>query len=127
MFGKVLLPIDLRHKVLHAFEKALDLSKSYKSHLIVLLVVQSNRTNFKLDKSCSPLLEQFRARALHVGVECEVLEREGNSTSVICDVADDLNVDVIVMGIRDMNLDESSEKNLSGVIQLSPCPVLVVP
>ena len=127
MFGTVLVPIDRNHEALQAFEKALDLSKSDKSQLIVLLVVLSNRTNFKAEDSFLSLLEQVRARTLQGGVECEVIEREGSPAFVICDVADELNVDVIVMGTGGMNHEEGSDNEVSRVIELSPCPVLVVP
>ena len=58
---------------------------------------------------------------------CEVVEREGKPAFVICDVADELNVDVIVMGTRGVNLEDDTESTAVRVIQLAPCPVLVVP
>ena len=45
----------------------------------------------------------------------------------ICDVADELNVDVIVMGTRGVNLESDSGSTAAQVLQLAPCPVLVVP
>ena len=46
---------------------------------------------------------------------------------MICDVADELNIDLIVMGTRGVNLEEDSQSTAVRVIQLAPCPVLVVP
>ena len=61
------------------------------------------------------------------GVPCEVVERQGKPAFVICDVADEMNVDVIVMGTRGVNLSSDGESTAARVIQFAPCPVLVVP
>jgi nucleotide-binding universal stress UspA family protein len=61
-------------------------------------------------------------------VACEVIEREGKPAFVICDVADEINADVIVMGTRGLTLEaDEAPSTASRVIQLAPCPVLVVP
>ena len=76
----------------------------------------------------APLLEQARARFHDQGVSCEVIEREGKPAFVICDVADEINADVIVMGTRGLTLEaDEAPSTASRVIQLAPCPVLVVP
>ena len=47
---------------------------------------------------------------------------------VICDVADEINADVIVMGTRGLTLEaDEAPSTASRVIQLAPCPVMVVP
>ncbi len=56
-----------------------------------------------------------------------MIEREGKPAFVICDVADEINADVIVMGTRGLTLEATSPSTASRVIQLAPCPVLVVP
>ena len=57
-----------------------------------------------------------------------MLEREGKPAFVICDVADEINADVIVMGTRGLSLEaEDAPSTASRVIQLAPCPVMVVP
>ena len=61
------------------------------------------------------------------GISCEVLEKQGKPAFVICDVADELNVDLIVMGTRGLNLEEDQESTAARVIQLAPCPVMVLP
>jgi nucleotide-binding universal stress UspA family protein len=74
------------------------------------------------------LLEQARSRFHEQGVSCEVIEREGKPAFVICDVADEINADVIVMGTRGLSLEaDEAPSTASRVIQLAPCPVLVVP
>ncbi|MBD2424963.1 universal stress protein [Phormidium sp. FACHB-1136] len=48
---------------------------------------------------------------------------------MICDVADELNADLIVMGCRGVGLieDIQAESVTTRVINLSPCPVLIIP
>jgi nucleotide-binding universal stress UspA family protein len=60
-------------------------------------------------------------------VACEVLEREGKPAFVIGDVADEINADVIVMGTRGITLEGDHQSTAARVLQLAPCPVLVVP
>ena len=51
----------------------------------------------------------------------------GFAAAVIADVADELNVDVIVMGGPGVNLEIDSTSATASVIELVSCPVLVVP
>ena len=46
---------------------------------------------------------------------------------MICDVANELNVDVILIGTNGVNLERDSDSTAAQVIQFAPCPVLVVP
>jgi nucleotide-binding universal stress UspA family protein len=46
---------------------------------------------------------------------------------VIGDVADEIDADVIVMGTRGIALESDQLSTAARVIQLAPCPVLVVP
>ncbi|MEB3171497.1 MAG: universal stress protein, partial [Synechococcaceae cyanobacterium] len=61
------------------------------------------------------------------GIACDVFEREGKPAFVIGDVADEVNADVIVMGTRGISLEDDQHSTAARVIQLAPCPVLVVP
>jgi nucleotide-binding universal stress UspA family protein len=56
-----------------------------------------------------------------------VFERSGKPAFVIGDVADEVNADVIVMGTRGISLEDDQHSTAARVIQLAPCPVLVVP
>ncbi len=46
---------------------------------------------------------------------------------MIGDVADEINADVIVIGTHGITLEEDQHSTAARVIQLAPCPVLVVP
>lgn len=127
MFETVLFPLDQSREVVEAATKALNLARSHNSKLILLSVVQPKQPEMDDHAVVATLLAETQARFEQVGVSCEVVEREGMPAFVICDVADELNVDVIVMGTRGVNLEAESGGTAARVIQLAPCPVLVVP
>ena len=84
-----------------------------------------------------PELEHIQGQLRAAGLICTVIERrlqsldEENSdvctAAVIADVADELNVDVIVMGGPGVNLEIDSTSATASVIERVSCPVLVVP
>ena len=127
MFETVLFPIDQSREAVETAGKALELARTHNSRLVVLSVVQPERPEMHDHQAVATLLAEARTRFEQAGVACDVVEREGKPAFVICDVADELNVDVIVMGTRGVNLQAESGSTASLVIQLAPCPVLVVP
>lgn len=80
-------------------------------------------------EAIAKLLGEAKSLFSQQGLEAEVLEREGNPAFTICDVADEINADLIIMGCRGLGLTEEgmSESVTNRVINLSPCPVLIVP
>ena len=127
MFNTVLFPMDQSREAVETAGKALELARSHGSRMVLLSVVQPERPEMHDHATVAPLLDQARSRFAQAGVDCEVVEREGKPAFVICDVADELNVDVIVMGTRGVNLEDDKDSTAGRVIQLAPCPVLVVP
>ena len=127
MFESVLFPIDQSHEALETAGKALELARTHGSRVLLLSVVQPERPEMHDHDAVATLLSRTRERFEQSDVACELIEREGKPAFVICDVADELNVDVIVMGTRGVNLEAESGSTASRVIQLAPCPVLVLP
>ena len=127
MFETVLFPIDQSRQALETAGKALELARSHSSRLVLLSVVQPERPEMHDHEAVAALLSQTRQRFEQAGVACDEVEREGKPAFVICDVADELNVDVIVMGTRGVKLEAEAGSTAARVIQLAPCPVLVVP
>lgn len=127
MFETVLFPIDQSRQTMETAAVALELAKTHGSRLVVLSVVEAEEGAMHDAAAVAQLLEQARASFVQAGVPCEMLEREGKPAFVIGDVADEINADVIVMGTRGISLESSEPSTAARVIQLAPCPVLVVP
>jgi nucleotide-binding universal stress UspA family protein len=124
MFETVLFPIDRSRQAAETAATALKLAQQHASKLVVLSVVEPGQDD---PTAVAELLEQARSRFQEQGVSCEVIEREGKPAFVIGDVADEINADVIVMGTRGIAIESDQQSTAARVIQLAPCPVLVVP
>ena len=123
MFATILFPIDRSRQAAETAATALQLAQQHGSTLVLLSVLEPGDDAAQV----AQLLEQARARFEQAGVACQVLEREGKPAFVIGDVADEINADVIVMGTRGITLESDQQSTAARVIQLAPCPVLVVP
>ena len=135
MFDKILFPIDRSREAQEAIAVAIDLVQKYQSKLTLLSVVETPDLDAEVleeDRAMqSPdaigqLLQSARAIFAKRGISAEILQREGKPAFTICDVADELNVNLIVMGSRG-DLEHPADSVASRVINLSPCPVLIVP
>ncbi|MGB3201937.1 MAG: universal stress protein [Nodosilinea sp.] len=135
MFKTVLFPIDMSSEAQQAAPKVAELVKTHQSRLILLSVVEpSTPENPQPARQSSPeavaqLLGKAKALFSSQAIEADVMEREGQPAFVICDVADELNAELIVMGCRGVGLieDVQNESVTMRVINLSPCPVLIIP
>ena len=123
MFDTVLFPIDRSRQALDTAAMALQLAQQHSSRLVLLSVVESDDD----PTAVAQLLEEARTSFEQKGVACELIEREGKAAFVIGDVADEINADVIVMGTRGIAIESDQQSTAARVIQLAPCPVLVVP
>ena len=126
MFSTILFPIDQSRQTMETAGFTLRLAQQHNGRLVVLSVVEPEGAMHDA-AAVSSLLEQARSHFEQAGVACEVIEREGNPAFVIGDVADEINADVIVMGTRGLTLEADEPSTAARVIQLAPCPVLVVP
>ncbi|MCS5706692.1 universal stress protein [Synechococcus sp. FGCU-3] len=124
MFDTVLFPIDQSRQAAETAAVALQLAQQHNSRLVLLSVVEPGQDD---PAAVARLLEEARDSFQAEGVACEVLEREGKPAFVIGDVADEINADVIVMGTRGIAIETDQPSTAARVIQLAPCPVLVVP
>ena len=123
MFQTVLFPIDNSRQTMETAAVALQLAQQHNSRMVLLSVVEPGDD----EAAVARLLEQARASFEQAGISAQVIEREGNPAFVIGDVADEINADVIVMGTRGITLESDQQSTAARVIQLAPCPVLVVP
>jgi nucleotide-binding universal stress UspA family protein len=135
MFKTVLFPIDQTRESRHAAEIVANLLNAFGGKLIILSVVEapdaepSNDPEMSSPEAIAKLLDTAKTLFQDLGIDAETMEKQGNPAFVICDVADELEVDLIVMGSRGADLTnvDSAEGVSNRVINLSPCPVLVVP
>jgi nucleotide-binding universal stress UspA family protein len=133
MFKTVLFPIDQSREAREAADVVTQLMKVHQSDRLVLLSVvepveDADRV-MTSPEAVAELLTNAKKLFAEAGIIAETLEREGKPAFVICDVADEVGAQVIVMGCRGIGLTEggAADSVTSRVINLSPCPVLVVP
>jgi len=138
MFNTILFPIDQSREARDAVNTVINLVKTFNSRLVLLSVVEKTATEepkTAMDKvmtspeAVSQLLQDAQALFAQKGIQTDVIEREGIPSFTICDLADEINADLIVMGCRGLGLTEqgATESVTNLVINLSPCPILIVP
>jgi nucleotide-binding universal stress UspA family protein len=132
MFKTVLFPIDQSREARQAAETVAEVVQFHKSRLVILSVVEE--ADVESEPMTSPdavadLLENAKSLFSKQGIEAETIEREGKPAFTICDVADEVEADLIVMGCRGLGLttEGATDSVTNRVISLSPCPVLVIP
>lgn len=136
MFKTILFPIDQSREAREAVEVVANVVNQYNSRLILLSVLESPSAEESPSEEvmASPdavaqLLQTAQSLFNQQGIQAEVIEREGKPAFTICDVADEIGANLIIMGCRGLGLTEegASESVTNRVINLSPCPVLIVP
>ncbi|MBH8553216.1 universal stress protein [Nostocaceae cyanobacterium CENA357] len=135
MFKTVLFPIDQSREAREAADVVANIVQKYSSRLVLLSVVEEPSPEAPSgDPMVSPevvakLLENARTLFSQQDIQAEILERQGKPAFTICDVADEIGADLIIMGCRGLGLTEegATDSVTTRVINLSPCPVLIVP
>ena len=137
MFKTVLFPIDQTRESRHAAELVVNLVKTYGSSLTVLSVVESPQDGkpggtdpeMASPEAIAKLLETAKTLFEDQGINAQTMHKEGKPAFIICDVADEIEADLIIMGSRGMGITEEgiADSVSNRVINLSPCPVLIVP
>lgn len=130
MFKTVLFPVDQSRDSREAAETVAALVKLCSAQLMILSVEEADSESPHLTtEAIDQLLESAKATFSEWGVMAQTMHRSGKVAFCICDVADEIGADVIVMGCRGIGLtEEGAHDSISNrVINLSPCPVLIVP
>lgn len=136
MFKTILFPIDQSREAREAVEVVANVVNQYNSRLILLSVLESPSAEeppsaepMASPEAVAELLQTAQSLFNQQGIQAEVIEREGKPAFTICDVADEIGANLIIMGCRGLGLTEegASESVTNRVINLSPCPVLIVP
>ena len=136
MFKTVLFPIDMSPEAQQAASVAIHMVKTFESRLVLLSVIEiadaegsASHPGQSSPEVVASLLAKAKALFSEQGIESKILERQGQPAFVICDVADEIGADLIVMGCRGLGLieDNLADSVSNRVINLAPCPVLIVP
>ena len=135
MYKTLLLSIDSSPSAKKVLQAALDMAQLCGSKVCVLSVVETQENSDPAhpeqtsQEAVATLLSQSKQVFEQRGFTAETVEREGHPAFIICDVADEVSADLIVMGCRGTGLiEDGCEESVSNrVINLAPCPVLVVP
>ncbi|MFQ3615748.1 MAG: universal stress protein [Cyanobacteriota bacterium] len=138
MFKTVLFPVDQSRESREAADVVANVVKTYGSRLVILSVVESldeGKATTAADlemtspEAIAELLKNAKALFTEQGIDAQVMERAGKPAFTICDVADEVGANLIIMGCRGLGLtDEGAADSVTNrVINLSPCPVLIVP
>ena len=136
MFKTVLFPVDQSREAREAAEVVSHVVKKYGSRLVLLSVLEEsdseespNPEAMMSPDAIAELLKSAQSLFAQQGITADTMSRSGMPAFTICDVADEIGADLIVMGCRGLGLTDegASESVTNRVINLSPCPVLVVP
>jgi nucleotide-binding universal stress UspA family protein len=134
MFKVVLFPIDGSRESQQAAQTVATLVKLHQSRLIILSVAEApeegeSTAGMASAEAIANLLQSAKNVFAQQSISAETMEREGKPAFTICDVADEISADLIIMGCRGIGLtDEGAADSVTNrVINLSPCPVLIVP
>ncbi len=130
MFKNVLFPIELNREARKAIELTANMVRIHQSKLTILSVVEENTKGaMASEEQVAKLLQEAKMFFSGQGIQAQTIEKSGVPAFTICDVADDLDADLIIMGCRGLGLiDEEAalDSATNRVINLANCPVLVV-
>lgn len=135
MFKTVLFPVDQSREAREAAEVVANIVQKYGSRLVLLSVIEepdpeaSPSPEMASPEIVAELLKQAHALFAQQGIDADTMTRSGMPAFTICDVADEIGANLIIMGCRGLGLtDEGAAESVTNrVINLSPCPVLIVP
>ena len=130
MFKKVLFSIELNREARKAIEITANMVRIHQSKLTILSVVEGGTKGaMASEEQVAKLLQEAKSFFSGQGVQAETVEKSGVPAFTICDVADDIDADLIIMGCRGLGLiDEEAamDSATNRVINLANCPVLVI-
>lgn len=135
MFKTILFPVDRSREAREAAEAVANLVKTYNSRLVLLSVVEKGAEEapaagiMASEEAVAKLLQGAQSFFAQQGIEAAIIEREGMPSFTICDVADEIDANLIVMGCRGLGLtaEGATESVTNRVVNLAPCPVLIIP
>lgn len=129
MFNHILFPIELTREARKAIQLTADMVKTHHSKLTILSVVETKDDSvMSSEEQVEKLLQEAKSFFGNQGITATTIERKGLPAFTICDVADEVNADLIIMGCRGLGLideEAAADSVTNRVINLASCPVLV--
>jgi nucleotide-binding universal stress UspA family protein len=110
-----------------------EIVKFFNSKLVILSVQADTEETADASTSASQVVDQLLQNAKIAfsdwGIPAETIKKQGKPAFCICDLADEINADLIVMGCRGVGLTEEgiADSVSNRVINLAPCPVMIIP
>lgn len=130
MFKNILFPIELSRETRQGIELAANLVRIHQSKLTILSVVEDDGQGVMASEAqVTQLLQKAKSFFASQGIAAETIEKFGVPAFTICDVADEIDADLIIMSCRGLGLidEEAAMDSVTNrVINLANCPVLVV-
>ncbi len=130
MFKTVVFPVDQSRNSQDAAETVAEIVKFCNSKLIILSVQAETEEDAGASSDVvDQLLHNAKTAFSDWGIAAETVKQKGKPAFCICDFADEINADLIVMGCRGVGLTEegAADSVSNRVINLAPCPVMVIP
>lgn len=83
----------------------------------------------KNSKSNKSLNNYITRKGIETGIRYYLVKvkKEEKSTFIICDMAKEPNTDIIVIGIEEIDLQTLNQNIVSKLIEVSSCPIFVIP
>ena len=137
--SKILVPIGFSSQSMIALEQAFNLAKIKKSEVVLLSIIEEpniieslfldDKTHELQQKVNAKLVELGESYAQKYGIHVETMVAKGRVYEKIIDVAEMVNVNLIVMGTN--GTPEGVMKKVIGsnaerVIRLAHCPVITI-
>jgi len=127
MFEIILLSLDQTRESMRSVQKAIELAKHYGSKLILLQMTIA-QDNFKTKSYLSVRFKEWLQKEIQANdIVFKIIESKTDLALDISELANKLNVDLIIMDAARENLDLEISGKIAKVIELVSCPVLVVP
>jgi len=131
LLEKILLPIDIDSVNENQFKIAGELAKKFNSRLEFIYVLPSyahNKTiEKKVEKAIKNEFDVLKNKYLDESVEVNYIVKYGNLFDQIMEIAEDINVNLILFGNRLKKNDEAYKLGLNAekIIRKSPKPVWI--
>ncbi len=128
MFESILLPVNSLKANCKATQNGIKSFKNRISHLTILSLSECKIYAINGSETITYALNIFKDLNYPDKLSCNILYRQSkNHALVICEIAQKLNVDLIVMGAKEINLLTDYKTTTSRVLKKAHCPVLIIP